>query len=309
MNPGLPRQRLLIVSGKGGVGKSTVAVALALCEASAGHRTLLVTADSRDSHHAVFDRPVTYVPQQVAPNLALARLDAIDALVDYVKARVPLGFMYEPLLRGGALRDFVGAVPGFDELMCLGRVYNLIEESGYDRIVFDAPATGHIRQWLEVPEAVRRAVGAGPLHHVATRIKALLFDSARTRLVPVTLPEELPVTEATELCAFARANGMAAGPLVVNQCSVPEFSDREVAILSRLADAGPVSVELSLTIQQVKQMAARHAAEVAALAPLLASVNIIGQPVHLPRIDGGAARDRVAALAERFMQTDSERSR
>lgn len=306
MNSGLFRQRLLIVSGKGGVGKSTVACALALREASLGRRTLLVTADARMAHHPVFEQPVSYTPKGVAPNLELARLDAIDALVDYVKSRMPLGLIYEPVLRSQTLRDFVGAVPGFDELMCLGRVYNLVVESAYDRVVFDAPATGHIRQWLQVPEAVRRAVGMGPLHHVATRIKTLLFDPARTGLVPVTLPEELPVSEARELCAFAKANGMAVGPLVVNQCTLPPFSEHEVTAIARLAEAGQASPALSLTVHQIQQMAVQHRTEAGLLEPLLELVAQGRDRVQLPRVDGASARDRVDALAQCLADTETE---
>jgi len=148
MSPLRPSHSLVVVSGKGGIGKSALAASIARLSARGGYRTVLVTLDTHDDRHPFLDVPLTYRPQPVAERLSVSRVDAFEAVTDYAKSRMPMGALYQGFFRSRAFRDFAAAAPGFDELMCLGRLYNLTVESGFDRVVFDAPATGHLRTLL-----------------------------------------------------------------------------------------------------------------------------------------------------------------
>ena len=218
MRPLRPSHSLIVVTGKGGVGKSLLATSLARLSAAAGLRTVLVTLDTRDARHPFLDVPLEYRPVAVAERLCVARTDPYESLVDYARSRMPFGGLYQGFVRSRVFRDFAAAAPGFDELMCLGRLYNLAVECDFDRVVFDAPATGHLRTLLDVPGAVQRAVQVGPLHHVAGRIRDLLLDVERTHVLIATLAEELPVREALELVALCREDSrMGVGPVLVNR--------------------------------------------------------------------------------------------
>jgi anion-transporting ArsA/GET3 family ATPase len=270
MNPLRASHSLVVVSGKGGVGKSALAASIARLSARNGLRTVLVTLDTRDDRHPFLDVPLTYRPHMVSDHLSLSRVDAFEAIVDYAKSRLPLAALYEGFFRSRAFRDFAAAAPGFDELMCLGRLYNLAVESGFDRVVFDAPATGHLRTLLEVPTAVQRAVQVGPLNHVAGRIRDLLLDPDRTHVCIVALAEEMPVQEALDLVTLCRDElRMSVGPLLVNRRVAAPFTEPEWAALALLARAdSPASATLRTAIELAQREMAQAAAQHQALEPL-----------------------------------------
>lgn len=197
--------QLEIVSGKGGVGKTLIASALALDHAQAGRETLLVSFDQLLSKHPVFGQYAKYEPMQVAENLHIATIDAHRALKEYVRRKMTLSFLYQPVLDNPAVVKFLDALPLFDELLSLGKLYDLVgETSPYERIVFDAPATGHCKILLNVPEVAVETLLAGPIYDNAKKILAMLRDPAQASLIIVTLAEETPVREAQELADFAR---------------------------------------------------------------------------------------------------------
>ncbi|MGA0844444.1 MAG: ArsA family ATPase [Arenicellales bacterium] len=264
-------QRLIMLSGKGGVGKTTLAALIARELAASGQRVVLVTLDTRDIRHPIFEAPLDYKPQSVRPGLWVARVDPLSALIDYTRSRLPFGALYEPALRSRAVRDFTGALPGFDELMLLGRLYNLTVELGFDRVVFDAPALGHLRQLLGVPGAMQRAMVSGPVRHVADRMAGLLFDPVRTVVLPVTLPEQMPVSETLELIASCRDHfGMAVGPVLINRTHAPPFSPPEWAQVRALGDSVRASQVLRDLIAEAEQVMDQSAREAEALMPLAA---------------------------------------
>lgn len=245
MKPFGDSHRLIIVSGKGGVGKSVLAAAVARHSAAAGRRTVLVTLDTRDDRHPLLDVPLRYEPQPTALGFSVSRVDAFQAAAEYARRTLPFGGVYESFFKGRAFRDFAAAAPGFEELMCLGKLYNLAVQSDFDRVVFDAPATGHLRDLLAVPRLTQQAVRVGPLNHNARKIEDLLLDPERTRVLIATLAEEMPVREALELLALCRDEmRMGVGPVLVNRrvparCTTRELeSARAAASVSRSAAAG-----------------------------------------------------------------------
>lgn len=280
MTPLRSTHSLILVSGKGGVGKSVLAASIARLSASSGLKTVLVTLDTRDERHPFLEVPLTYRPQPVAERLSVSRVDAFEAVADYAKSRMPMAVLYQGFFKSRAFRDFAAAAPGFDELMCLGRLYNLAVESEFDRVVFDAPATGHLRTLLEVPMAVQRAVQVGPVNHVAGRIRDLLLDVERTHVMIGTLAEEMPVREALDLMALCRDElRMSVGPVLVNRRVHAPFDPAEWRALSALRAAA--SPALRGAIDLARQEMETAGAQQEALAPLARA----DLPVHeIPRI-------------------------
>jgi len=205
--------RLIIVTGKGGVGKTTVACAVAEAARQAGRRVLLAETASVESAAARFESdpaPLGYQGRTLKPRLHALRIDPHEALADYVRLQTGLGLVTDRLLATEAFRQLLEAAPGWRELIILGKIWHLeqkTDERGrpeYDLIVVDAPATGHGLTFLDVPRVVQSAVRSGPLMRHAGWVEAMVHDRERTLLLPVTLPEELPVRETLELVERAR---------------------------------------------------------------------------------------------------------
>lgn len=249
------RERLIVVSGKGGVGKTVVASTIAdLCARQ--EKTVLVSFDGQTDRHPIFDVPLAYEPQEAASNLWVMRVDAFAAIREYVHRKVPFSGIYDTFLKSRMFRDFAEAAPGFEELMCLGKLYDLATDSEFSKVVFDAPATGHLKTLIDVPEATLKAVLVGPLNHNARKIQDLLINPERTRVVLTTLAEEMAVREALELEAFLRERRMGVGPMIINQRVSTRFGPEEIQALASVTEPGPA---LSAAIE-----AARSECELAA---------------------------------------------
>lgn len=255
-------QQLIVVSGKGGVGKTAIATAIA-ARSARSRPTILVSFDAQLDHHPFLDVPLNYEPVEAMPGLSVMRVDGLSAVREYVRRKVPFSGLYDGFLTSRMFRDFAEAAPGFEELMCLGKLYDLVTDSDYGRVVFDAPSTGHMKTLIDVPAATLKVVLVGPLNHNARKIQDLLLDPDRTRVVLAALPEEMAVREALELEVFCRERRMGVGPVIVNQHVALRFSEEEVQALKGLADPSPglrlaidcVAAEFELCMSQASAMA------------------------------------------------------
>jgi anion-transporting ArsA/GET3 family ATPase len=247
-------RRLLFVTGKGGVGKSTTAAALALLSSQRGRRTLAVEVDDKGDLADFFEtsRP-GFDPEPVQPNLWAMSMDTEASLREYLRLqlRIPGVGGIRPLARAF---DFVAtAAPGVREILTVGKVGWEVRERHYDRVVVDAAATGHIVGQLTAPQAINALVRVGQIRQQTGWLADLLADPATTGLVIVTTPEEMPVNETIELVARMRAEtNIDVAAIVVNRVLPELFSGadeevferlREPAMSDRLADAvdGPVA--------------------------------------------------------------------
>ena len=264
---------LHLISGKGGVGKTRVAALLAQQFAARGEKTLLVSFEETGRAHPIFPVTPAYEPVSVAEDLFVSRVDAREALLEYVRRRMTFSLVYETALKNPLVGGFLTALPIFEELMCLGKLYDLTTDPGspFDRVVFDAPATGHCQILLNIPTVAAQTLLAGPVHRSALEIQAMLRDPAITELLIVTLPEETPVREAAMLARYARESARVRVPAVLVNRMVPQrFAGAEGQALKDLFQdtaAGDglalareaVSLERSIALEQAAQVEALQA--------------------------------------------------
>jgi anion-transporting ArsA/GET3 family ATPase len=228
--------KLVLVTGKGGVGKTTVSAAIAQLAAAQGRRTLLVEFDNQHpSTTAIYGQAPVYEPRSVAPDLWVANLDWINALAEWVERVVGIRRIVGMILKNRMVQRFLDATPGSREVVLLSKLVWLCED--FDLVVVDLPASGHAVSTLQIPWMVQRLFATGPIRQKAEEAMALLADPG-TNLVMVSLPEEMVVTETLETWAKIRKESPVLRiPLVVlNQSARPTMDDGETALLERLSE-------------------------------------------------------------------------
>jgi Mrp family chromosome partitioning ATPase len=212
--------RVVIVAGKGGVGKTTVSAALAVAAKQAGLNVLIVEVEGKSGLAATFDRPpLTYEEVELRPGIRARTLTPDDALVEYLQDH-GLRRIGRRLSQSGALEVVSTAVPGMKDILVLGKVKQLERDGVADLIVLDAPAAGHAVQFLLSARGLLDAVSVGPVNRQAAEVIELLGDPSRCQVMLVTLPEETPVSELVDTAyAIEDRAGVALGPIVVNGCA------------------------------------------------------------------------------------------
>jgi len=241
MSASLLERRLHFVVGKGGVGKTTVASALALGFVRRGKRTLAVDMDAGGRLAAVLAG---------APELGgLLRVQSVDgraALEEYLGLIIPVKRLLASIFSSRIYQYFVAAAPGLKELMTVGKIWYEAtrQERGrpvWDAIVVDAPATGHSLQYLRMPQAARETFGVGLVQREATKITELLRDARTTAVHLVTLAEEMPVAETLESREQLRSLGLPLGHVIVNRLHRRHFDGALLERLRAAAQAAPAA--------------------------------------------------------------------
>jgi len=230
--PSLLDKRLILVAGKGGVGRSTVAAAIAAACARRGRKTLLFQANATDRFGDYFGKPpVGTEIVQLAPNLHAVNTTPAAALEEYGMMILKFRTVYEMVFENRLTRAFLRAIPGLDDYSLLGKAWFHFKEEKrgkpvWDTIVFDLPASGHSVSLLRVPWVIVDTVPDGPLTRDARSVQQMLRDPVTCGLVMVTLAEEMPANEARELAAkLDTLLGMRPHNLVVNQLYPQRFPD------------------------------------------------------------------------------------
>ncbi|MBZ0233023.1 MAG: P-loop NTPase, partial [Deltaproteobacteria bacterium] len=218
-------RKLHVVTGKGGVGKSTVAAAIALALAARGQRVLAIELGGPGG--------LARILGAAAPSIDITGTGAA-ALAEYLTRKVRLGRFRGRLLAHPLYRAFAGAAPGVRELLAMGKVRDeLVLQDRWDAVVVDAGASGHALEHLRMPAAAARAFGAGLVHREAAVNAALLRDRAVCRVHVVATPEEMPVREALQVIGTLATLDVPLGAVIVNQCR-PVAPDGVDAAIARL---------------------------------------------------------------------------
>lgn len=236
----LPRPRLLVITGKGGVGKSTVSAALALGLARAGLRTLLCEVNSGGRATALLGYPPAG-PELTRLEGELWSVDVrpAEAMREYVLKKIRLERVYRAVFENPWVRAFLRFIPSLAETVMLGKIlWHLRDGDGarprWDAVVVDAPATGHALNFLGVPQVLLDTLPNGTMAEEATWMRDLLVDQNVTKALVVALPEELPILESLELGAGLRAQHLALAAVVLNQSTEPRFESSDLTSLAPL---------------------------------------------------------------------------
>jgi anion-transporting ArsA/GET3 family ATPase len=250
---------LIVVSGKGGVGRTTVTAAIARAAADAGKRVLIAASSPADRIGGLFARPpVGPTITTVAPGIDAVNITPEGAIHEYGLLTLRSELVTRALFENRAARAFLDAVPGMDAYALLGKAWWHTTETTqgrrrYDLVLLDGPASGHAPLMLRIPDAIVAAMPKGPLSRDARSIQALLRDPARAAFLIVTLPEELPAREAVELANAAGGElGLPLGPLVVNALPSDEADDRALdPVLQHGSNGLPAlqNVDLAATLR------------------------------------------------------------
>jgi anion-transporting ArsA/GET3 family ATPase len=268
--PDLLDLRLVFVTGKGGVGKTTVATALAQLAAQHGQRVLICEMDAKGDVAAFFEAaPTEFTEREISPGVFAMTMDTEASLREYLKLnlKIPVVGRIGPLAKAF---DFVAtAAPGVREILTVGKPCYEVRERTYDLVVVDAPASGHIVGLLSAPQAINDLVKVGLIRSQTDWLLDILSDPAQTGLVAVTTPEEMPVAETLDLAErLAAETTVRLSAVVVNRVLPELFGRREEQVFEELrqpalaaaisetvgGDVGPVfeGARLAVTMRRTR---------------------------------------------------------
>jgi len=298
--------RLIVVTGKGGTGKTTVAAALARGAASRGLR-VLVAETGRDENVprllGAGREPVGHDGRYTPAGPFALRLEPYAALAEYLRLQLRIPGAVAGLLRQPAFRQLMDAAPGWRELVTLGKIWHLEQayegdRPRFDLLIVDAPATGHGLTFLDVPRVVVSAIRSGPLRRHAGWVESLVRDRERTLLLPVALAEELPARETIELVSRLRDDvGIGIDRVIVNAVEPPPFPpalpdlDQRLAALPHTPGPPPASWAACAGHLASRHAMNRHYIDVIASATALPTVTLpllaggIGGPEDLTALE------------------------
>ncbi len=304
----LSEKRFLIVTGKGGVGKTTVAAAEALAIARKGKRVLVAMCNAKERLSTMFGSEAIgdeIVP--VHPNVWAVNMSPEKAMEEYGLLTLKSKTLYSLLFDNKYVRAFFSAVPGLHEWSMLGKAWwhttERLENGSprFDVVILDAPATGHGLDMLRVPKVITEVVPTGILKRDAAIAWALFQDPALCAVVLVTLPEEMPTSETIELAhALERDLKLPIGKVVVNGVLPPLFSIEERKHLEslNLSEVGAASDAGDAAIASGKHRATRERVQAESLRRLGTELPI--SPNFLPLLfEDAATPQAILALSHR----------
>jgi anion-transporting ArsA/GET3 family ATPase len=246
--------RVLIVSGKGGVGKTTVAAALALVAARQGRTVCLAEVDRKGSLPKLFDASdLGYQPKEMSPGVWGMNIVPEAALAEYLHVQYHMKRISKAFSSTQFVDYITTAAPGLKDILVLGKIWYLEQgrdtgagQPHFDTIVVDAPAAGHMLSFLSAPMGLSDALQIGPVRRQSDWLLDMLRDEARSRVHLVTLPEEMPVSETLETAEALRTRvGIGTGAVFANAVYSQLFTPAEAKRVTGLdaKEAGPLVTE------------------------------------------------------------------
>jgi anion-transporting ArsA/GET3 family ATPase len=248
-------KRLVLVTGKGGVGKTTVSAALGLKAAREGRRTIVCEVAEQERLAALFgESHGGHRERELAPGLFGISIDPERAKEEWLRYELKSGALAGLLGHSRIFQYLTAAAPGLTELVTIGKVWELAQlqrktakASAYDLVIVDSPATGHGLAMLRAPRTFSEVARVGPIHRQAGKIHSFLADPSETGVLTVALPEEMPVNETLELGGRLRDEmGMGIDRIVVNQLLPERFTAAEAERLESVDGHSP-AIRAALT--------------------------------------------------------------
>lgn len=239
--------RILIVSGKGGVGKTTISAALALVAARTGRKVCVAEVDRKGSLAKLLGGgPVGYEPEELSPGVWGMGIVPEDALSEYLNVQYHMKRISRVFTNTHFVDYITTAAPGLKDILVLGKVWYLEQgpSSGgskhdFDTIVVDAPAAGHMLTFLAAPMGLASMVSVGPVRRQSDWLVEMLQDPKRTRAHLVTLAEEMPISETIETAVALRSKiGITTGPVFANAIYSELFADDEAKAFEEITEDG-----------------------------------------------------------------------
>jgi anion-transporting ArsA/GET3 family ATPase len=303
-------RRFLFITGKGGVGKTTVTAALATALAAQGLRVLVTVCGAKERLSTLLAAPpLTTSITELRAGISGVRLVSEVALREYGTLKLKNRVLVDAIFDSKYVNGFLSGTPGLKEWSLLGKAwYHATEQDRdgrprFDVVLFDAPATGHGLDMLRVPKVIVEIAPPGVLRSDAERAWEMFRDPARSGVVVVTLPEEMPTNETLELCSALRSElTLPIAELVVNAHLPTLFPGPEREIVARLGELAAGSAA-----QSALASGARRALRERIQEDCLRRLNALGAPLRtldfLPT--GAATPAAVALLARKFAATET----
>lgn len=262
-------KRILFVTGKGGVGKTTVAFALGLAAAEAGKRTIVCEVSSQEYASRVFGRAeIGFHEVEVSDNLFSISIDPDHSIREYLELQLPVKAMGDLLYRSRIFSYLAAATPGLREMVTIGKIWELAlpkrktkKAKPYDLVIVDAPATGQGIGLMQTPKNFAEIARVGPMAQQASMINKTITDHSQVGAVIVALPEEMPVNESATLEAeLLDAIGVAVDRIYMNALYPHRFGPDDRRRLDRaLADAeGPAAAAIGAAIDESRRAIAHE---------------------------------------------------
>lgn len=233
----LLQRRLVLVTGKGGVGKTTLSAALASVASQRGKRVVVCEVDGPSQVAPLFGADTgTHEPRQVGDGVFLAVLSPEAGIRAYLGDRIRLPGIVDRVFKQPAVAKFFRAAPAFSEMGVLYSIGRLLEERDggrprWDHVIVDLPASGHAVGMLEAPFVGKRIFRAGPVRALCESVEQFLLDHELSTCAVVTLPEELPVNEAMELAVQLRGRGLRVEAILANAVEAGALTPEETSLV------------------------------------------------------------------------------
>jgi anion-transporting ArsA/GET3 family ATPase len=301
--PAFAPRRFLFITGKGGVGKTTVTAALARSLSARGLRVLVTVCGAKERLGTLLGaQPLRSTIEPLAPNIWGVQLVSEVALREYGMMKLKNRALVDAIFESKYVAGFLNGTPGMKEWSLLGKAwFHATEERDgrprFDVVLFDAPATGHGLDMLRVPKVIVEIAPPGVLRSDAERAWDMFRDPRRSGVVVVTLPEEMPTNESLELCAALRDElGLPISEIVVNTLLPQLFSPEEADTLAAL------DVDERTSARAVLGSGVRRATRERLQEASLKRLSALGVPLRKLELlmEGAAAPEAVLRLAQSF---------